>query len=560
VLIGAVFSVLTFTGLFDLVETRFYNPSITNSLIRETEQVADSIQDFLDELQGHFSASLTADAVKRSFLPNQTDQDIFERTRVFGILLESIKGLQSVRFVDTGGIRIHFSTNSSDIIFRTNETISYKDYNETTPYVPYSELAVNPEEKYKIVLDQQNERIMYAFPFYDSLEIYRGTAFFSLSVRTLADRLISMGRIKIGENLSIVSVPPGIVLGLPRVYNESETIIPYISAVWQEGHFSLSTLDSAASGSALVLISAKTSQNFFVGQVVSESLFAFPQSMKLILLAACFLTVFLSIFLIFNLHPDTITHVQNRLKKLQISLIQEYYERKGEMDWNHWRRELEQRRDDVRVELKRGIRNMPAALQEDVDSLIDKSWNEILNAIGGKRETQTAIDEDKLQSILNRVLRAPANSPPTLLRGETEDVLEELAVEPEELEDLEELEGPEEPEKIQFASINNNKIEIVSPFAGINSRFNDQVNLEELHTGYSMSLVYKPFQNEDKSEPQELQSVDPEQGGSQRRNVIRQKNGLNYVDQKAKTPDSETAKSLDPGLKTLVDSVIGKNF
>jgi hypothetical protein len=30
------------------------------------------------------------------------------------------------------------------------------------------------------------------------------------------------------------------------------------------------------------------------------------------------------------------------------------------------------------------------------------------------------------------------------------------------------------------------------------------------------------------------------------------------VDEKVKIPDGETAKALDPGLKNLVDSVIGK--
>ena len=65
-----------------------------------------------------------------------------------------------------------------------------------------------------------------------------------------------------------------------------------------------------------------------------------------------------------------------------------------------------------------------------------------------------------------------------------------------------------------------------------------------------MALVYKPFQSEDKTEPQELPGIDS--------GVIKKKNGVNYVDKKVTQQDSETAKSLDPGLKNLVDSVIGK--
>ena len=718
VVLAAGFSVLAFTGFFNLVVTRFYNPSITRSLERETEQDAGTIQNFFNELSDRFSAALATDAVKRSFLPNQAAQDIFERTRVYGLLLESQKGIQSVRFVDAGGIRIHFSTSVADILNRSAETISYRNYDETSPYVPYPEIAVPSGGNPKITLDQQNERIIFSFPFYDSMEVYRGTVFYSVSVRAVADRLIAEGRVKIGENFSVVSDPPGMVSGLPHALDEADVLIPVISSIWNEGLLNLTTLDSSMSGSALALISEKTEQGLFIGRVVDESLFAFPQSMKVILLTAIFLTIFLSIFLALNLQPDTMTIVQNRLKNLQLSLIREYYERKGEMDWNHWYRELEQRREDVRIELKRGVKGKQE-LVTDIDNLIDKSWDEILTAIGGKRETRLAIDEDKLQNILNRMLLAagtspvipgggpasdtmaalmpfanagaPADSSGAGLSSEAEEVLEELGDEEEveelgseseifeedlvehegvseedaleeleeleelsdseeplevdelsepeeiagldeapgtttvtsssipiivespdlelvdnlmdeggisgddgELEELEELEELDEPEstgpvplsfsdsekdvasKIEFEVSAKSEdpaepaaesdFEIVSPFASMRSEFDDQGSfsadddenkkvktsgrLEELNADYSMSLVYKPFQNEDKIEPQEL----PPAGGG----VIKQKNGVNYVDKKAKKPDSKTSKSLDPGLKNLVDSVIWK--
>ena len=759
VVLAAVFSVLAFTGFFNLVETRFYNPSITKSLEREAARDADTIQGFLDELLDIFSETLLADPVKRSFLPNQAAQDIFERTRLYGLLLESQRGIQSVRFVDAGGLRIHFSTNSGDILSRSAETISYRNYDETSPYVPYPELAVTSGGEPKITLDQANERIIFSIPFYDSMEVYRGTVFYSVSIRAVADRLIAEGRIKIGENLSIVSSPPGMASGLPNSLNDAEAMIPVISSVWNEGLLGLTSLDSNNSSSALALISARTAQGLFVGRIVDEALFAFPQSMKVILVTAIFLTLFLSIFLALNLQPDTITVVQTRLKNLQLSLIREYYERKGEMDWDHWYRELEQRREDVRAELKRGIKEKPA-LVEDIDNLIDKSWDEILVAIGGKHEARLAIDEDKLQNILNRMLVAAGTTPaiqgaqepsaasalmPFNVKdasagpaGTAEEVLEELGEEEveelgseseifeedlvelaepseaedleelsdmdaeevtvsadlfaavstpaeqglpetdeiaeldeleeleeieaaplesagemeaipslaaskksnielvfgeddiptivessglelvddlldldnkqespaEELEDLEEMEDlddleelesagssvsvsvdsfmpsanfePDVASKIEFESISageeeeeldtDNEFVIVSPFSSMLSRFDDSGSfktddeeskkvktsgrLEELNADYSMSLVYKPFHGEDKSDIQELPVV-----GS---GVIKQKNGVHYVDGKAKKPDQKTTKTLDPGLKNLVDSVISK--
>jgi len=633
--LAVCFSVLAFTGFFNLIETRFYNPSIISSLEKEIQRDADAIQDFLDESKALFSAPLETDAVKRSFLPNQAAQDILERTRVYGVLMESRKGLQSVRFIDAGGLRIRFSTNPADILSQNDETVFYKNYDETAPYVPYSDLAVSSGGSPRITLDQQNERIVFSFPFYDSMKVYRGTAIYSLSVRAVTERLIAKGGLKIGENLSIVSDPPGMVSGLTGVFSETRAVIDVVSSVWKERFFNITVLDSVNSGSSLMLVSAKTNQGLLVGRLVDETLFSFPQSMKVILLSAIFLTLFLSIFLALNLRPDTLTTVQNRLKNLQLSLIQEYYEHKGEMDWNRWHRELEQRRGDVRAELKRGIKET-SALSGDIDGLIDKSWDEILAVIGGKHETKLVIDEDKLQIILSRALKMAGNTPALQASGggltpavsqlapgasgqanesdrkppgmfvqkaaeddpeEVEELGEELeeleefdeTEEPDvdaELEELEELEDPEdaeEPEtvspddvasKIEFEETGrddddfepNEEFVIISPFTSMFSKLDDQGGfkvddddgkrvktsgrLEELDGDYSLPVIYKPFQNEDRSEPQELPSVAS--------GIIKQRNGVNYVDKKAKQPDSETAKSLDAGLKNLVDSVIGK--
>jgi hypothetical protein len=407
---AAALSVFAFTGFFDLIETRFYNPSIANSQIREVTRDAQTIHSFLAELEKSFSDTLADDAVRRSFLPNQSAQDIFDRTRIYGLLLESQKGIQSVRFVDSGGLRIHFSTNPEDLLSQGEERIAYRNYTDTVPFTPYDVLAVPDQGSPKLFLDQRNDRVVFSFPFYDSLEVYRGTALYSVSVRAVADMLVTAGRLRVGEDLSLISVPAGMVSGM--AYSGKEVIIPIISSIWAGSGAALNTLDSGNSTSSLVLVSAQTETGLFIGRVVEERIFAFPGAMKLILLVSLFLTLYLTIFLCFNLRADTMTVIQNRLKNLELSLIREYYERKGEMDWNHWYRELENRRKDVQNELKRGIKTKnAAALMEDIDSLINKSWDEILTAIGGKRETRLAIDEDKLQNILNRVLLAAGTSP-----------------------------------------------------------------------------------------------------------------------------------------------------
>jgi hypothetical protein len=413
VVLFAGFTVLAFTGLFDLVESRFYNPSVISSLTREVNADARTVDNFFTELENRFSLTLQEDSVKRSFLPNQSAEDIFERSRIYGMLLESLGGFQGVRFIDTGGSRIHYSTYQTDILRQDRFSTAYHNYADDE--FPYSRIASSDQAALKLIFDENGHRILFSLPFYDSFEVFRGTALFSLSIRAIADRLISEGRINAGENVSIVSDPVGIVLGIPPV--PEDALLFNISSTWNEGILSLTSMDSV-SGTSLALLSTRTSHGFFMGSLIDESRFVFPQLMKIILLGAFFLTVYLTVFLLFNLRQDSFTIVQNRLKQLQISLIEQYYDRKNDIDWKHWSRELEQRREEIRSELKQGIKTGSKGKpgkdeKEDIDVLIDKSWDELLNIIAGQsqRDKAALIDEEKLQTILNRVLSASASIP-----------------------------------------------------------------------------------------------------------------------------------------------------
>lgn len=470
----AGFAVLAYTGLFDLVESRFYNPSITRHLEHEAGLDGETIQEFLAELQSRFEETLREPAIRRSMLPNQSAEDIFERTRIYGTLLESLGGLQSVRFVDAGGLRIHFSTLPQDILSQDRLSIAYRNYTEDSSSLPYDQVEVSAEEKIKFTLDESRDRIILSLPFFDSFEVYRGTALFSVSVRAAADRLIARNRIKAGDDVSIVSNPPGIVSGLPGT--SKNNILSRVATVWSDGLLSLTPLDSTASETTLILISAKTSRGIFVGRLVNETLFVFPQPMKVILLVSIFFTIYLVIFLSFNLRQDTITVIQNRLKNLQISLLEQYYDRKGDVDWTHWARELEQRREDIRTEIKRGVRVREGKRsEENIDALIDKSWDELLTALNGRRKPAD-LDEEKLQTILNRILQAvPAVTAAPGASGVSPQALplREQEAEPEELEEL-----PEEPELLEAAG-GEEKAEAVEELEAVEA-LEEVEELEEL--------------------------------------------------------------------------------
>jgi hypothetical protein len=393
---------VAYTGLFDLLETRFYNPAIARSLDRETGKDARVIQQLVSELQNRFSRSLGEAAVRSSFLPSQSVADVFERARIYNIIMESVTGMYSVRFIDDEGRRILFSTYPADSILADEHSILYCGYGEAAASLPFEAVQVSAHEKPRLVMDNTRERIIFAFPFFDSMDVYRGVALFTVSARAAVERLIGEGRIKAGDDISLTASPPGIVSGIPGV--SKTEMLARVSALWNEGTPGPSPLVSAESRTALVLVSAQTSQGVYYGRLVNEEVFTFPPSMKMIILAAIFCTIYLIVFFLLNIRQDPLTVIQNRLKILQISLIEQFYDIKGDIDWDYWIMELEQRREGIRDEVKQGVQmGKHGYIESDVDSLIDKSWDELVSLVGGRRMTG-GIDEQQLRRMVQRIL------------------------------------------------------------------------------------------------------------------------------------------------------------
>lgn len=573
VILMAVFTVLAFTGLFDLVDRRFYSPSVAGRLGRETDLDALAVGDLFESLRQTFAASLAQEAVRRSFLPAQSNQDIIERTAAYGGMLESVRGLQSVRFVDAGGLRIHYSTESSDILEQGSESLAYRSYDTADGYIPYVQVEVPDLGEFLITMDGDTDRIVFSFPFYDSYDTYRGTALFTLSAGAVTGWLAGEGRIPIGEDISVLSSPKGIVSGLPRYGREA--ILPEIASAWKDGNLSFSMIASNTSDTALVLISAKTSQGIFVGRVADESLFAVPLAMKAILFLSCFLTLFLVFFLLFSLRQDPVLVIQTRMKRLQIRLIEEYFDRKSDFDWERWIRELKLRREDVRSELKRGISLKNGSENaKNIDSLIDKSWEDLLALIRSSGGQSVTITEEKLQSMISQALAALAvrsvkedSAPGPDLVEEAVTVEESAEDDAEDIEELEDLDEPldlEEAEELEEAG-EAEELEVLEEAGPAEEETSDPLkkSLTEVASEIEFSPVSPP---EGVEEPggniiENLEVVSPLETIQSKfppEPVIEEQDGVSYISEEALNPAPEDEQNLDPGMKGLIDEVVNK--
>jgi len=460
ILVFAGFTYLTDIEILDFVEARFYNPSIFNSYVKENSIDADIAEDHIYSLQKKFEATLSEPAVQSSFLYNQSAEDIFERSRIFGILLETTSGLQTVQFVDSNGLRIHYSTSVRDVINQSVSSTAYRNYNEDPLALPYDMVSVPAGSSAKIIMDDQTDRIIFSFPFNDSMEVYRGTVVFCISVRALAERLVAEGRLKVNEDVSVIGTPRGILLGSPS--SSKSDILKNVSVIWENELPLLSApvidtpllqettalqeaslfapsvsrvvIDAGDSGVKYSLISQRTQHGFYFGRLVNDYLFSIPDPMKLILRLSMYITFYLTLFFLFNIKPNAVTLVRNRVKRLRDSLFEQLFVNKPSHERAKWIIELEQRRDEIRTSLKRHLR-LGKRQEKTIDEMINKSWDELLLVIKsgcGSPETVTVIKY------------RPAESTGAELLEEIEEIIEEA----EEIEDAESIEEAEEIDEI----------------------------------------------------------------------------------------------------------------
>jgi hypothetical protein len=382
--VALIITVLVFAGFFCLaskelsgfIQTRFYNPYLTKSIAKETVSDADLAQTHIFNLQKKFSNILNEPAVLNSFLYNQNPGDISERSRIFGLLLEEVPGLQYVQFIDMNGIRLHYSTASRDIISQNNSSTVYRNYTDDDRALPYEQVSVPANNGEKYTMDEEHDRIIFSFPFTDSMNVYCGTALFTFSVRAFSE--ISMGEGRIKADVSVIASPPGIVIG--KLETSKTEILRRISKIWSGAPSVYVSLTAVDSNVSYALISVKTNYGLYYGRLIEESILSISPAMKLIMQLSLFLTFYLTLLLILNFRPEPVTLVRSHINKLRVKLLDQLYFNRSSHEREKWILELEQRRDEIRKELKSKLKLKRKGVnsEKNIDSIINKSWEELL--------------------------------------------------------------------------------------------------------------------------------------------------------------------------------------
>ncbi len=479
VILFCAFSLAAFAGLFSAIDARFYEPAKIYGIRERLKNVALACDEYLSALGDRFAtgeSSFLKNPSVASFVEAKADQeDVFARSELLGDLRSSTQGFLGLRVLDKNQNSIHYSTFASDILRRDekNNLTAYKNYldclspsgkQEIPAQIISCEDTAGDLAAGKKVYFDADKRVVFSYPFYDRYSVFRGTALFYVNALDFSNALLKRGLISVGEGFTFLANGQtgqdslcGYVFGIPSLgLSAQEEIENGVLDAWKNDSASVRRLFSidAEDKNFLVALSERSKSGVFACGIFNDDIFSLSKAARFLILACVFVSLFLICFLILNLRRDDETVIRERIKTLQLGVVDEYLSKKEALDWEA----ISGRREAVTKEIISSLGGRAKKRQAQVEELINRSWDELFAAMnlrpaagadskGGLENAQEikAMLQEILSSGAIKVQSVAAPSPAPVKAAPKPAAVEEVeasAAEP--VEDLEEIPEAEE--------------------------------------------------------------------------------------------------------------------
>ncbi|MCK5616050.1 hypothetical protein KAR91_80045, partial [Candidatus Pacearchaeota archaeon] len=213
VVVFSAFSLVAYSGLFNIIETNFYHPRIKNDFQKTVAELDDKISRYHEINIKRYSSGLQQEFITRSFQLNQVAEDIQKRDGYFSRLRETYPDFLFCRLLSQDGKRIHYSTNERDLKVKESNRIVYLEVAELDD-LDTSKVLVTDEDSYRLVGDSVRSRYIYSFPVMDSYHVFKGIALFYVRDIGLLNYLLNVSGYTYGELVSVGD--SGLIANVPR--------------------------------------------------------------------------------------------------------------------------------------------------------------------------------------------------------------------------------------------------------------------------------------------------------------------------------------------------------
>ena len=483
----AALVVASFLGLFSFIDKKIYEPTKTTQLKNELNQISTAgdeyILNFLSEFgfeKGYMSFSEISLYLNR----NRSDGTAKTLSDINGNLFFNNPGLKGIRLVDVNGKSIHFSTFEKDLLKKdsSKNLVAYKNYDELitsngNKELPYEVVKANDfknknENEYSLIFDSENNRLVFSYPlYYEDYPLIKATVLFYVDGSDFVREISKKKLISINENVLLLSAKDGkaggFALGIPNA-NQSVFVAEILNR-WNETVDFTKILNAVTESNEKSYIMISSDGNFVkVVGLYEDDIFEISNLVKITLLVCSFITIFLLVFILFNCKQDELLNIKKYVKRFQMEMLSEYFEseelRKAKTPLEHF----SDNKDVVFGKIKKGLGSQAVKYQRELDSLLDKSWQEIIAVLSNVKtssekhitSTKAVVDGNEIKKILEEffakgTINVQAVNHVEVKKSqvpipEVEEVeeLEEIP-EVEEVEDLEEISEVEEVEELE---------------------------------------------------------------------------------------------------------------
>ncbi|MBQ9624436.1 MAG: hypothetical protein IJR39_14020 [Treponema sp.] len=349
VLAFCAFTVVAFSGLFDLLEVNFYQPIVQEIKQKKIDEIAAAQNEYFDTLMKRFDAFSVSPDVKTYAETRPSDESAKNREILRAQLVTSTQALFGIRIIDDNGRNVYYSTFQSDII-SGSKGISYRNY-DSMDELSYDsvhskrlvEQAAPSDSKCRIIKDGDKNRLIFSLPFYNTQNEFTGTILFYCDAVNFSQFLYNRNLIDIKGFAKLVTAQKnqkekfdgfgGFVFGLPNYGKLS--IEKEILENWRSGTETFwklkpaenlmktpgeesEILDKSKNNSVCAFSYKNSREDFgFITLLYDENELKFPPYIRILLLVTAFVTLYLAIFLILSFKHDDIVVIRDKVRRYE---------------------------------------------------------------------------------------------------------------------------------------------------------------------------------------------------------------------------------------------------
>ena len=458
------------TNLMSTIETKFYAQSKIAQRQEQLDKLSNScnnyISNILTKIETDSSSYLNSPAVKSYANQNPSEKDEVTRRNLTSALFDTIEGLDGIRLIEGNGRNVHFSTYDTDVLKVDGLVKQYKNYPDLQEELGELEsemiLTDSNNPKHKIIFDSKQNRIIVSFPFYITEQTTFGSLVCYFNIYDFEQILVNSNLLPLGESFDLLTDDDGtgygFACGIP-----GDGKADFTKAIINSWKIASGKADgknkgpenliSQSNGTNWVLLNSSNNTYFNVGWVFKANLFELPKELIYIIYVSVFVTLLLIFLLIFSLKKDYLIKVKQRIKKVQLGIINEYLENKQQIEWDQIARQLEYRKEELSLEIKKSVGGKNKKYEKIIDVYLEQSWSEIINIINSQNNNQksglSGASIEEIRRVMEEVLQTAKLNVSVAPGAKTVVQNVEEADEIEEAEEIEEVEAVDEVDEIE---------------------------------------------------------------------------------------------------------------